>query len=253
MNILSLFDGISSGQIALQRAGIKVDNYFASEIDKHAIKVTQYNFPNTIQLGSVVDVKAENLPKIDLLLAGSPCQGFSFAGKQLNFEDPRSKLFFEFVRLLKECRPKYFLLENVRMKNEYQDIISNHLGVKPIEINSSLVSAQSRHRLYWTNIPNVALPQDRSIVLYDILELKPDIEIERNDKIVKVGEIKGGGQGNRIYSINGKGISLTASSGGTASSGNMLINIPEGWEKYVPNNLPNFCDPYNKRKLNGIK
>ena len=253
MNILSLFDGISSGQIALQRAGIKVDNYFASEIDKHAIKVTQYNFPNTIQLGSVVDVKAENLPKIDLLLAGSPCQGFSFAGKQLNFEDPRSKLFFEFVRLLKECRPKYFLLENVRMKNEYQDIISNHLGVKPIEINSSLVSAQSRHRLYWTNIPNVALPQDRSIVLYDILELKPDIEIERNDKIVKVGEIKGGGQGNRIYSINGKGISLTASSGGTASSGNMLINIPEGWEKYVPNNLPNFCDPYNKRELNGIK
>ena len=108
LNVLSLFDGMSCGQIALQKAGIKVNQYFASEIKPHAIKVTQHNFPNTIQLGSVLDVKSNDLPKIDLLIGGSPCQGFSFAGKQLNFNDPRSKLFFEFVRLLKEVKPKYF-------------------------------------------------------------------------------------------------------------------------------------------------
>ena len=111
MNVLSLFDGMSCGQIALARAGIKVNKYYASEIDKHAIKVTQTNFPNTIQLGDVTKVFAKDLPKIDLLIGGSPCQGFSFAGKQLAFDDPRSKLFFEFVRLLKECKPIYFLLE----------------------------------------------------------------------------------------------------------------------------------------------
>jgi site-specific DNA-cytosine methylase len=170
MNVLSLFDGISSGQIALQRAGIKVDNYYASEIDKNAIKVTQHNWPNTVQLGSVTDVKAENLPKIDILLAGSPCQGFSFAGKQLNFEDPRSKLFFEFVRLLKECGPKYFLLENVKMKKEYENFISEILGVVPIKINSALVSAQNRERLYWTNIPGVCQPKDKGLFLRDVIE-----------------------------------------------------------------------------------
>ena len=244
MNVLSLFDGISCGQIALRRAGVKLDKYFASEIDKHAIKVTQNNWPNTIQLGDVTKINSKELPQIDLLIGGSPCQGFSFAGKQLNFNDPRSKLFFEYTRLLKELNPTYFLLENVRMRTEYKDVITNLLGVSPIEINSSLVSAQNRNRLYWTNVPNVTLPQDRNIVLYDVLELKPNISIERKNKIVKIGEIKGGGQGNRIYSINGKGISLTASSGGTAGSGNMLINIPEGWEKYIPNIRPNFCEPY---------
>lgn len=152
MNVLSLFDGISCGQIALNRAGIKYDKYFASEIDKNAIKVTQHNYPNTIQLGSVVDVKAENLPKIDILFGGSPCQGFSSAGKGLNFKDPRSKLFFEYVRLLKECQPKYFLLENVRMKKEHQDVISRYLGVEPALIDSRDFSCQSRKRLYWTNL-----------------------------------------------------------------------------------------------------
>jgi DNA (cytosine-5)-methyltransferase 3A len=139
MNVLSLFDGMSCGQIALNKAGIKYDNYFASEIDKPAIKVTQHNYPNTIQLGSVIDVKAEDLPKIDLLIGGSPCQGFSFAGKKLNFDDPRSKLFFEFVRLKNELNPKYFLLENVKMKQEWQDVISENLGVKPIRINSKSI------------------------------------------------------------------------------------------------------------------
>lgn len=170
MNVLSLFDGMSCGQIALNKAGIKVDKYFASEIDQHAIKVTQANFPNTIQLGDVQNVTAEKVGKIDLLIGGSPCQGFSFAGKNLNFEDPRSKLFFEYVRLLKELKPKYFLLENVRMKKESQDIISECLGVEPIAINSNLVSAQNRFRLYWTNIPNVTAPNDKGIILSDILE-----------------------------------------------------------------------------------
>jgi len=141
-SVLSLFDGMSCGQIALNRVGIKYDNYFASEIDKHAIKVTQTNYPNTIQLGDVTKVKGSDLPKIDLLIGGSPCQGFSFAGKGLNFEDPRSKLFFEFVRLKNETQPKYWMLENVKMKAEHQNIISEILGVKPILINSELVSAQ---------------------------------------------------------------------------------------------------------------
>ena len=170
VNVLSLFDGMSCGQLALKRANIKVGKYFASEIDKHAIKVAMHNFPNTIQVGDVTQIKGEDLPKIDLLIGGSPCQGFSFSGKQLNFEDPRSKLFFEFVRILKETNPKYFLLENVKMKKEYQDVISSHLGVQPIEINSSLVSAQNRVRLYWTNIPGVCQPEDRNIGLSDILE-----------------------------------------------------------------------------------
>lgn len=175
MNVLSLFDGLSCGQIALERAGITVDNYYASEVDKHAIKVTQHNYPNTIQLGDVTQIKSENLPQIDLLIGGSPCQGFSFAGKQLNFEDPRSKLFFEFVRLKNELNPKYFLLENVIMKQEFQDIITQFMGVEPIRINSNLVSAQTRERLYWTNIPNVEQPEDVGILLEDILEdIGPD-------------------------------------------------------------------------------
>lgn len=170
MNILSLFDGMSCGQIALNRAGIKYENYYASEIENTPIKVTQHHFPNTIQLGDVTKISVSDLPKIDLLIGGSPCQGFSFAGKQLNFNDPRSKLFFEFVRLLKECKPKYFLLENVKMKKEYENIISEHLGVQPIKINSNLVSAQNRIRNYWTNIPNILQPDDKKIFLKNILE-----------------------------------------------------------------------------------
>src|SRR6056300_70325 len=173
MNVLSLFDGMSCGQIALNRLGIKYYNYYAAEIDKYAIEVTKKNFPNTIHLGDVTKVKAADLEPIDLLLGGSPCQGFSFAGKQLNFDDPRSALFFEFVRLLKECNPKYFFLENVRMQKEYQNIISEHLGVEPVMINSALVSAQNRVRLYWTNIPNITQPNDKGTVLKDVLEELP--------------------------------------------------------------------------------
>jgi len=173
MNVLSLFDGCSCGQLALSRAGIKVDNYYASEIDKHAIAVTMHNFPNTIQLGDIRGVKASDLPKIDLLLGGSPCQGFSSSGKMLNFNDPRSALFFEYVRILKELReinPDIkFLLENVKMKKEWVAVISEILGVEPVEINSALVSAQNRKRLYWANFP-ISQPADRGILLPDILE-----------------------------------------------------------------------------------
>ena len=170
MNVLSLFDGMSCGRIALDRLGIPVDKYYASEIDKFAIQVSEANYPDIIRLGDVCDVKAEDLEPIDLLIAGSPCQGFSFAGKQLAFDDPRSALFFEFVRLLKECNPKYFLLENVRMKKEFLDVITEQVGVEPIMINSSLVSAQNRQRFYWTNIPGIEQPEQRGIVLRDVLE-----------------------------------------------------------------------------------
>ena len=174
MNILSLFDGMSCGRLALDRLGIKVEKYYASEIDKYAIQVSSANYPDIIQIGDVCDVKGEDYPDIDLVMAGSPCQGFSFAGNQLAFDDPRSALFFEFVRILKEVKPKYFLLENVKMKKEFLDVISEQVGVEPILINSALVSAQNRLRYYWTNIPGVEQPEDRGIVLRDILETEPD-------------------------------------------------------------------------------
>lgn len=174
MRVLSLFDGICCGHLALERAGIKIDSYDAYEIEKNAIKATETNFPDVVQHG---DVTKEDFTKykdkVDIIIFGSPCQGFSSSGKLLNFNDPRSKLFFEAVRAIKECKPKYFLMENVVMKKEWQDIISSYLGVEPIEINSSLVSAQNRRRLYWTNIPNITLPEDKNITLEDILE---DIE-----------------------------------------------------------------------------
>jgi len=166
--VLSLFDGMSCGQIALNKAGVSYGKYYASEIDKHAIKVTQHNYPNTIQLGSVTDIKGTDLPKIDLLIGGSPCQSFSNAGNGTGF-DGKSGLFYEYVRLLKECNPKYFLLENVKMKKEWQDIISSELGCEPIKINSNLVSAQNRERLYWTNIPISEL-EDKGIFIEDILD-----------------------------------------------------------------------------------
>ena len=171
INVLSLFDGISCGHIALDKAGISINKYYASEIDKYAIKVTNKNYPETINLGDVTTVSGELFTeKIDLLIGGSPCQGFSQAGKMKNFDDPRSKLFWEYVRILQEVKPKYFLLENVVMKQEWQDIISEALGVKPIMIDSSLTSAATRKRLYWTNIPGVGQPEDLGITFGDIRE-----------------------------------------------------------------------------------
>ena len=169
INVLSLFDGMSCGQIALEKAGIEVDNYFASEINEKAIKVTQYNYPNTIQIGDVLCVKSKQLPKIDLLIGGSPCQGFSIAGKKLNFEDSRSKLFFEFVRLKNELNPKYFLLENVKMKDEIADAIDELLGVRRIYIDSRDFTGHIRKRYYWTNIP-IAKWEKKDLKIKDVID-----------------------------------------------------------------------------------
>jgi DNA-cytosine methyltransferase len=219
MNVLSLFDGMSCGQQALDRNGIKVDNYFASEIDKYAITVTMANYPNTKQLGSVVDVDGYSLPKIDLLIGGSPCQSFSFAGKrkgmatkdeqeiltldhylQLKSEgfefEGQSYLFWEYMRLMYECKPKYFLLENVMMGEKWEKILSKAIGVNPIMINSSLLSAQNRQRLYWTNIglepaglfgypqSTIEQPKDKGILLKDVLESEVDEKYYLSDKMV---------------------------------------------------------------------
>lgn len=187
INVLSLFDGMSCGQLAISQLGFDY-NYFASEIDKHAMQVAQSNFPNTLQLGSVEHWQLWDIDftSIDLLIGGSPCQGFSFAGKQLNFEDPRSKLFFVYVDILNYIRsvnPNVkFLLENVKMKKEYEAVISEHLGVQPIEINSNLVSAQNRKRLYWTNIEGVTQPEDRGIYLKDVLQEEVDEKYYLSDK-----------------------------------------------------------------------
>tara|TARA_B100000900_G_scaffold353657_1_gene321946 strand:+ start:102 stop:1325 length:1224 start_codon:yes stop_codon:yes gene_type:complete len=207
MNVLSLFDGMSCGQIALKKLGVPIKNYFASEIDKFAIKVAKANFPDMVHLGDVQNVKTSGQHlldefdfghKIDLLIGGSPCQGFSFAGKQLNFDDPRSQLFFEYIRLLKALKPKYFMLENVKMSKQSQQIITDYLGVEPIEINSNLVSAQNRRRLYWTNIPVDGLPEDKGIVLADILE---DGYTDRDKSYcLDASYYKGGGASNvRLY------------------------------------------------------
>jgi len=242
MNVLSLFDGMSCGQIALNRAGVKYGHYFASEIDKYAIKVAKANYPHTIHVGDVTQIGRPSSDNIDLLMGGSPCQGFSVAGKQLDFDDPRSKLFFEFVRLKDELKPKYFLMENVPMKQESQDIITRYLGVKPVTINSSLFSAQNRKRLYWTNIPFDIPTDDKGIILQDVLEdgIANEAMTNQNGKahcitaryngavwwnsiqrkqrtMVQVGEadnIKGFDSIKRIYSPNGKAPTLTTMQGG---------------------------------------
>ena len=170
MKVISLFDGMSCGRVALERCGFDVETYDAFEIEKDPIKISLKNYPDIRQHGSVVGVDFTQFKGYDLLMGGSPCQGFSFAGERLNFEDERSMLFFEFVRALKEIEPKYFLLENVKMPKNFEKVITEHLGVEPLLINSNLVSAQNRQRLYWTNIPDITVPEDRGILLKDILE-----------------------------------------------------------------------------------
>ena len=247
MNILSLFDGMSCGQQALERSGVRVDNYFASEIDKYAIKVTQANYPRTKQLGSVIDVDGYSLPRIDLLLGGSPCQSFSFAGKRKGmstkdeqeiltiehylelksegFEfEGQSYLFWEYIRLLKEVKPKYFLLENVMMGDKWEKILSKAIGVNPIEINSSLVSAQNRRRLYWTNIGMIPgglfgdlqsiiqQPKDKGILLKDVIEEEVDDKYYLSDKMINYFNSGSKSQSaNRMVNINLKSQCLTAS------------------------------------------
>lgn len=200
MIVLSLFDGMSCGRVALERCGKRVDKYLASEIDKFGITVSKKNWSDIIHIGDVKKVDALKLPGIDLLIGCSPCQGFSNAGKQLNFEDPRSKLFFEYVRILKECRQKNpdvkFMLENVMMKKEWEYIITDMLGVQPIYIDGALVSAQMRKRVFWTNIfteqdlfgrtvCKIPQPEDKGILLTGILEQEVDAKYMLSDAAIK--------------------------------------------------------------------
>lgn len=241
MNVVSYFDGMSCGQIALDKLGIKVDNYFAYEIDKYAIKIAKKNYPKTKHKGSVTDVdfSVYKDKRVDLLLGGSPCQGFSKAGKQLNFADPRSKLFFDFVKAKELLNPKYFLLENVSMKKEYRDTISRYMGVEPIMINSSLVSAQNRKRYYWTNIPNVRQPRDRGIVLADIVGNL--VTIRYNKPIVLKNIYPKRGQNGNIYSIEGKSKTLSAGVGikgrgiGSSNSPKVIFNNKKGYRMLTTN------------------
>lgn len=272
MNVLSLFDGMSCGRMALERANIQVDKYYASEIDKYATQVSEKNYPDIIRLGDVTKWKEWDIDwgSIDLLLAGSPCQGFSFAGKQLAFDDPRSKLFFVFVDILnhiKKLNPNVkFLLENVRMKKEYLDVISKQVGVEPVMINSALVSAQNRKRYYWSNVGEVLQPNDKKTLLKDVLEetvstsyailgghlqwwmknkdfqlkkkyssLDSDIAITLtarqyaswNGNFItseRMADIGNGGQGERLYSMHGKNVSLSALGGGRGAKTGLCLD-----------------------------
>lgn len=179
LKVLSLFDGISCGQIALERAGFIVDEYFASEIKPHAIKCTKENYPNTKHIGSIIDIKSSDLPKIDLLIGGSPCKGISRLNKnQEGLEHSESRLFWEYVRLLNELKPKFFLLENTHGNKLATNIITETLGVNPISINSKLVSAQNRPRYYWTNITVFEQPKDKGITTKDIFDYHGELAHE---------------------------------------------------------------------------
>ena len=212
MNVLSLFDGISCGQLALQRAGVEVENYFASEIDKHAISVTQHHFPNTVQLGSVVGLDTSTLPTIDLLIGGSPCQSFSRSGDNTGF-DGKSGLFWEYIRILNEVKPTYFLLENVEMKKEWEKIITDAVGVEPVMIDSKFFSAQKRQRLYWTNIPFDKNIEDKNIHILDILQPNgTEKTINDHPLVLDINEegfkIRNGTKKGYLYANNGDCVNL---------------------------------------------
>lgn len=233
ITVLSLFDGLAGARLALDRAGIPVKTYYASEIDKYAIQVAQRNYPDIIQLGDITRWQEWNIKQPDLIIGGSPCTGFSTSGKKLNFQDPQSKLFFEYMYILKYYRPRWFLFENVNMRKEWVDIITKHIQelypeVEPVLINSSLVSAQNRLRYYWTNIPNITQPEDKKIVLKDIIE---DDNVDQDFKyrnikywikrkqtpsrhgfnIVALCNRGNDNQSSRIFRIDGKIMTATAS------------------------------------------
>ena len=245
MNVLSLFDGMSCGRIALDRLGIKVDNYYASEIDKYAMKVSEANYPDIIQVGDVTELDTSTLPNIDLVMGGSPCQGFSVAGKGLAFDDPRSALFFEFIRCVKELKPRYFLLENVNMKKEYLNIITEYMGVEGIKINSALVSAQNRQRWYWTNITGIEQPEQRGIVLRDILETNTSGEYLAGENLQK--NYKGGNQlnpnyksqANTIHNADGKSGTICAGTHGYANG--YVKDFDKNLSKMTTKDDKSFC------------
>lgn len=249
MNILSLFDGISCARVALERAGIPVETYYASEVDKYAMEVSRKNWRSIIQVGDVKEYH-NFYGGIDLLIGGSPCQDLSIAKKnRKGLDGERSGLFWEYVRILNEVKPKYFILENVNsMPKDAKDLITKTLGVEPIMINAALVSAQNRKRLFWTNIPNVTQPEDRNILLKDILEngesdrlksycidanyakgasWKQYIEKGRR-QLIRVGSLNSGGQGDKIYSTEGKSVGLSALGGGRgAKTGLYAVALTE--------------------------
>lgn len=253
MKVLSLFDGISCGMLALKRAGIPVENYDAFEIDKYAIKVSENNYPNIVHHGNVFDGDFTQFKGYDLLLGGSPCTYWSIAKKcrETTSDGMGFKLFMEYVRALKESECKYFLYENnYSIHQNIKDEISKYLGVQPIMINSALVSGQNRKRCYWTNIPNVIQPDDKGIMLADILEdglpwqdksycmtaqyqkaiFSNTLERKQRTMVaVRICQIGKGGQGQRIYSVRGKSIAMTANGGGTGGkTGLYKIDLPDG-------------------------
>ena len=266
MNVLSLFDGMSCGHQALDRANIKVDNYFASEIDKYAIKVTMANYPDTIQLGDVRELDGSKLPQIDLLIGGSPCQSFSFAGKQKGMStkceveilslqhylglkaeqyefEGQSYLFWEFIRMMNEVKPKYFLLENVVMTEKWEKVLSKAIGCNPIKINSSLVSDQNRVRLYWTNIGMqeaglfgdletiIQQPKDKGIFLRDILEDDVDEKYFMSDKMMQYLNNRKANFNNgriNIRQYDEKSSTITASCASIDISDNFIVHSTFG-------------------------
>ena len=256
MNVLSMFDGISCGQVALGRAGIEVENYYAAEIDKYAIQVTQRNYPSTIQLGDVFNVDYSKLPKIDMVIGGSPCTHWSIAKKnrETTSEGIGFDLFMQFVKAVETCKPKYFIYENNHsIHKDIKIAISEKLGVDLIMIDSALLSAQRRKRCYWSNIPNITQPENKGILLKDIL-LDGSVSwtdksycltasyngavvwntLERKQRTmvaepVRLGHLNKGGQGDRIYSVRGKSICLSANGGGRgAKTGLYKIDMPDG-------------------------
>lgn len=239
--VLSLFDGISCGKVALDRAGIKVKKYYASEIDKFAMQVSEKNHPDIIQLGDVTSWRSWDIDwkNVGLLIGGSPCQGFSFAGKQLNFNDDRSKLFFVYVDILnhiKSVNPDVkFLLENVKMKAEWQDVISGYLGVKPIRINSALVSAAKRDRLYWANF-DVEMPDDKGITFDDINQHSTDwLSDTYIDKVSKWKAQQDPIANTTFIGTNSKLPCLTARGYNQSHSGMILISDGNKY-RYLTNN-----------------
>jgi len=254
MRVLSLFDGISCARVALQRAGFEVKKYYASEIDKYAISISQSNYSDIEQVGDIKNLKGFDFKNIDLIIGGSPCQDLSIAKKNREgLSGARSGLFWEYVRLLKEIKPKYFILENVAsMPKEAKQVITETLGVEPIMINAALVSAQNRKRLFWTNIEGVTLPEDRGILLKDILEPKVDegffvkeksntirssgrgsgINDKHNWDTIRIGQFGKGGQADRVYSPDGKSVALSANGGGRgAKTGLYMIQKSRGFNK----------------------
>lgn len=246
INVLSLFDGMSCGQIALNRAEKKYNKYYASEIKPIAIKVTQHNYPNTIQLGDVKNINGEELGEIDLLMGGSPCQDFSIArvihegelGERKGLKGDKSSLFYEYLRILEEVKPRYFLLENVRMDTESEKQLNEYLGVEGIHINSNLVSFQNRHRIYWTNIPRVTIPEDRNINFQDYKDTNYDYCKEFKVKRTPSREIMWGN------GVNGKCPNVT-----NRKKVNCLTRKQDRWSNSGLIEFEDFCRYLTRREL----